>query len=243
MDSTSLLNQIEQAQAQKEVTANENFAAASPAMLFARDAVTSNALTWGYTGGRYKSTLIDNDTVSLTANSTNYIVAAASNGAVSVSTSTTNWNNVSSYIRLYKVTTGAETVTAWEDHRQSIVASSAQVVAIPIACSDETTPITTGTSKITFRMPYAMTLTAVRASLGTPQSSGSVVTIDINENGSTILSTKLTIDNSEKTSTTAATPPVISDTALADDAEITVDIDQVGDGTAAGLKIYLIGTL
>jgi hypothetical protein len=67
--------------------------------------------------------------------------------------------------------------------------------------------------------------------------------VDINESGSTILSTKLTIDNTETTSTTAATPAVISDTALADNAVITIDIDQIGDGTAAGLKVYLIGTI
>lgn len=34
-----------------------------------------------------------------------------------------------------------------------------------IACSDETTALTTGTGKVTFRMPYAFTVTAVRASL------------------------------------------------------------------------------
>jgi hypothetical protein len=67
------------------------------------------------------------------------------------------------------------------------------------------------------------------------------MTIDVNDSGTTILSTKLTIDNTEKTSTTAATARVISDTALADDAEITIDVDQVGDGTGAGLKVYLIG--
>ena len=111
-----------------------------------------------------------------------------------------------------------------------------------VAASDETTALTTGTSKITFRMPYAFTLTAVRASLTTAQTSGSIFTVDINDSGTTILSTKLTIDNTEKTSTTAATAPVISDTALADDTEITIDIDQVGDGTAKGLKITLIGT-
>jgi hypothetical protein len=91
-------------------------------------------------------------------------------------------------------------------------------------------------------MPFAMTLTAVRATLSTTQTSGNILTIDINEAGSTILSTKLTIDNGEETSTTAATPAVISDSALADDAEITIDIDQVGDGTAKGLKVVLIGT-
>ena len=110
-----------------------------------------------------------------------------------------------------------------------------------VAASDETTALTTGTAKITFRMPRAVTLTAVRASLTTAQASGSIFTVDINESGTSILSTKLTIDNTEKTSTTAAAPPVISDTALADDAEITIDIDQIGNGTAKGLKVMLIG--
>lgn len=113
--------------------------------------------------------------------------------------------------------------------------------SIIIACSDETTALAAGTAKVTFRMPYAFTLQGVRASLTTAQTSGSILTVDINEGGTSVLSTKLTIDNTEKTSTTAATPPVISDTSLADDAEITVDIDQVGDGTAKGLKVVLIG--
>ena len=70
-----------------------------------------------------------------------------------------------------------------------------------------------------------------------------VMAVDINESGTTILSTKLTIDASEKTSTTAATPAVISDATLADDAEITIDIDGVGSTVAgAGLKVTFIGT-
>jgi hypothetical protein len=111
-----------------------------------------------------------------------------------------------------------------------------------VAASDETTALTAGTAKITFRMPRAVTLTAVRASLTTAQASGSIFTVDINEGGTSILSTKLTIDNTEKTSSTAATPPVISDVNLADDAEMTIDIDQIGNGTATGLKVMLIGT-
>ena len=110
---------------------------------------------------------------------------------------------------------------------------------IAVAVSDEETAITTGNAKVTFRMPFAMTLTAVRASLTTASTSG-LPTFDINEGGSTILSTKITIDANEKTSTTAATAPVISDTALADDAEITIDIDVAGTG-AKGAKVYLIG--
>lgn len=114
--------------------------------------------------------------------------------------------------------------------------------SIGIACSDETTALAAGNAKLTFRMPYAFTLTAVRASVTTAPS-GATIIVDINENGSTILSTKLSIDSGEKTSTTAATAAVISDAALADDAEITIDIDQVGSATAgAGLKLWLIGT-
>lgn len=138
------------------------------------------------------------------------------------------------------------TITKWETRRTTAQAvadlAGGGVQCIPVACSDETTALTTGTAKVTFRMPYGFTLTAVRASVTTAPT-GSTVVVDINEGGVSILSTKLSIDAGEKTSTTAATPPVISDTALADDAEITIDIDQVGSTIAsAGLKVYLIGT-
>ena len=113
-------------------------------------------------------------------------------------------------------------------------------VEIGVACSDESTAISATGTKVTFRMPYAMTVTGVRASLTGATTTGTV-TVDINEAGVSILSTKLTIDATEKTSTTAATAAVISDSALADDAEVTVDVDVVGDGTATGLKVWILG--
>lgn len=115
-----------------------------------------------------------------------------------------------------------------------------QKESLTLAISDETTAITTGVAKLTFRMPFALNLTAVRASLSTASSSG-LPTFDIKESGATILSTLLSIDATEKTSTTAATPAVISDASLADDAEITIDITTAGTG-AKGAKITLIGT-
>lgn len=119
-------------------------------------------------------------------------------------------------------------------------AASAQ--CLPIACSDETTLLTAGVAKVTFRMPFAMTGVSVRASVTTAPT-GSVLTVDVNEGGASILSTKLTIDAGEKTSVTAAAPAVVGDGALADDAEITIDIDGVGSSVAGkGLKVYLIGT-
>lgn len=121
------------------------------------------------------------------------------------------------------------------------VPTSGTPFELVIACSDETTALVAGTAVVTFRMPRGVTLTAVRASLKTAASSGTF-TVDINEGGTTILSTKITIDATEKTSTTAATPPVISDSGLADDAEITIDIDDDASGDAVGLKVTLIGT-
>ena len=107
-----------------------------------------------------------------------------------------------------------------------------------LAVSDETTALTTGSAKLTFRAPFAMTLTQIpRSSVSQSSSSGSV-TVDINEAGTSILSTKLSIDATEKTSTTAATASVLSDQNIADDAEITLDIDAAGTG-AKGLKVTL----
>lgn len=230
-----------------EVQMNENVETLSAAGIYGKRQPVTTGLTWGYYGGIYNANTIADGTVTLTDNAANYIVVLRSTGVVSVSTSTTNWASTS-YAKLYKVTTASGLVTAVEDHRMSSngvlmgePSSASTTQAIVVAASDETTALTTGTAKVTFRMPFAFTLSAVRASLTTAQASGSTFTVDINEAGTTILSTKLTIDNTEKTSTTAAAAAVISDTALADDAEITVDIDQVGDGTAKGLKVTLIG--
>lgn len=110
-----------------------------------------------------------------------------------------------------------------------------------IACSDLTTVITAGTSKAYFRAPYAFSLLSVRASLLTAQTGGSIFTVDINDNGTSILSTKLTLDNNETTSTTAATPAVISSSSIGDDRIITIDVDTVGTGSPVGLIVTLIG--
>jgi len=107
------------------------------------------------------------------------------------------------------------------------------------ACSDEATAISDTGTVLTFYMPYAYTVSEVRASLTTTSSSGTP-TIDISEDGSTILSTKITIDSGDLISTDSTTQPVLSDTALADKSKITIDIDVTGTD-ATGLKVYIIG--
>jgi len=89
-----------------------------------------------------------------------------------------------------------------------------------------------------FRCPQAMTVFDVGAYVDTAPTGGGE-TYDIEESGSTILSTLVTIDATEKTSETA-TPPVISDAAIAADAIITFNIDAVGATTAAkGLTFWM----
>ena len=116
--------------------------------------------------------------------------------------------------------------------------------SLTVACSDETTALTAGTEKATFRMPEAATITGVRASLTTAPV-GSVLTVDVNKGGTSVLSTKLTIDAGEKTSTTAAIAAAVdtNEDDVADDAEMTIDIDGVGSTTAgAGLKVTVYYT-
>ena len=105
------------------------------------------------------------------------------------------------------------------------------------AQASQTTALTTGTAKATFRLP-ACTILAVRASLVTASSSGNP-TFDINDDATSILgANKLSIDANEKTSTTATTATSIANATVADDSEITFDIDTAGTG-AAGWAIYL----
>lgn len=245
------LKQISDSQASPEVVVNQNFETVSAAGIFGKRHDATSGLTWGYYGGRYNGSTLDDGTVTLADDDDNYVVVRRSDGVVSVATTTTNWDNADDYARLYQVTAAAGAVTAVVDARLDTgglllgvppSSGAAPTQCIAIACSDEATDLTTGTAKVTFRMPYAFTLAAVRASVTTAPT-GAVLTVDINASGSSILSTALTIDAGEKTSATAATPAVISDVDLADDEEVTIDIDQVGSTAAgAGLKVYLIGT-
>lgn len=109
-----------------------------------------------------------------------------------------------------------------------------------VAISDESTALTTGTAKVTFRATRAMTLTKIKASLSTASSSGNPA-FDVKKNGVSVFSTALTIDATEKTSETAATAAVLSTTAIAADDEITIDITVAGTG-AKGAKIGFVGT-
>lgn len=111
---------------------------------------------------------------------------------------------------------------------------------IQLAASDETTDLVVGTDAVTFRMPYGMTLEDLRASV-TTASAGADIQVTVNQGGSAVASV-IIIEAGATTSTSATTQPTISNANLIDDAQITVDITQIGNPTAgAGLKVTLIG--
>jgi hypothetical protein len=129
---------------------------------------------------------------------------------------------------------GSSTDYAREDH---VHQRDSDVIVVPVG--DEASALSAGTNRVRFRMPFAATLLAVRASVNTAPT-GSTLVVDVNEGGTSVLGTKLSIDATELTSATAASAATITDSALADDAEISIDIDQIGSTTAgAGLKVSL----
>jgi hypothetical protein len=153
-------------------------------------------------------------------------LSAPTGFAVAGSPITTSGNLALSFDAGYSLPTTAKQ-TEWDT----------DVIVIPVG--DETTALTTGTNKVRFRMPYAATLLAVRANVNTAPT-GSTLIVDVNEAGTSVLGTKLSIDATETSSTTAASAATITDTSLADDAEISIDIDQIGSTVAgAGLKVSL----
>ena len=110
------------------------------------------------------------------------------------------------------------------------------------------TSIAVGTTRAAFVMPFGLALKSVAtggvyASLAVAQAAGVLFTVDVNRNGVSLFSTRLTFDNAEKTTLTAATPAtyVAGAPVLNAGDEITFDVDQIGTALAKGLRIYLVG--
>jgi hypothetical protein len=197
---------------------------------------------------------ISNDTISWTGSGG---VADGDKGDIDVTSSGTVWTIDTAAVTKLKLAnnsvganqldTTAVTAGSYVNPRITVdadgrlTAAVSDTMAMIIACSDETTNLTTGNAKVTFRAPFAFTILGLRANVKTAPT-GSTIIVDINEGGNTIMTTnKLSIDASEKTSVTAATAASITDSAIADDAEITIDIDQIGSSVAGvALKVTIL---
>ena len=113
------------------------------------------------------------------------------------------------------------------------------IESFTIAVSDETTSLLTGNDKVKFLMPYAFTLTEVKAFVSTAPT-GAALTLQVTEGGAgnNLTSSAVSISASANTANTTS----FADSSLAEDAVIGINIDQIGSTEAGkGLKVTLIG--
>ena len=166
-NSTTNIDGIVQGQGSQDIVANAFFDATSPASVYGRRASSTTGMTWGYYGGNVTKSdgtmgQITNGTVTLTASTTNYVVAKKEDGVVSASTATTNWNSTD-YWRLYSVVTGTTTITSYTDYREigrmtgvgtGLVAPVTKTNAFTVA-ANENEIICNGSASITVTLPAA----------------------------------------------------------------------------------------
>lgn len=113
----SRMQQLSAAQTSPEVPINENFETLEHEAIYGKRQPATTGLTWAYYGGRWAGINIADGTLTLAGSTTNYIVVSRDTGAISVSSTSTNWDNVSLYARVYQVATSGSAVTAVQDHR------------------------------------------------------------------------------------------------------------------------------
>jgi hypothetical protein len=115
-----------------------------------------------------------------------------------------------------------------------------QVYDLIIPLTSETGAVNSTGTKAVFHMPRTMTITGLKASLRTNQTSGTQIEIKVTKNGFDIISTAsaLTIQNG----TAFSNSPALQTTAITSNDRIVISIDSFGDGTAEGLKLTILGT-
>lgn len=107
-----------------------------------------------------------------------------------------------------------------------------------MAISDSLTELTTANGD-GFNMPYDCTIDSIFVRVNAPPT-GSALTFDIKKNGTSIFSTPVTIDATEKTNVSAATPYVLSTTTLLRSDDMQSLVSSVGATFGgAGLKFYI----
>jgi len=172
--------------------------------------------------------------------------ASAARTTLGISTASKTAEGLVELATTAEIDTGTDTTRAMPIDQ--FVASKRNIEWIVFDCVDPDTDCAVGTNIAgDFVSPIAGTilqsdsspfyLYATNSTAGAP--TGTMV-VDVNINGTTIMTTnKLDFDATEKTTTTAATPPDLTTTSLAVGDIITIDIDSVHVTPAKGLKVYM----
>ena len=139
------------------------------------------------------------------------------------------------------LSSGANAGDSIEIYYLSSASVSSLIQSFIIFVTPLDTDAETGIYSAFWDAPYDFTITEVIAACQVAPT-GAAAQIDVMEGGVSILSTVITIDDGEVNSLTSATPPVISDSAIAKGARITFELDQVGSTTAGqGYQVQIIG--
>lgn len=241
-NSSTNIDGVIQSQSSKEVTINAYFDAASLATLYGRRQSQCSGLTWGYYGGnatKNDGTMVqvNNGTLAMTASTTNYIVAQKSDGAISTSTATTNWNDRAAYWRLYSVVTGSATVTSYTDYRElgamTVLTPFDAVMFFPGAPT---------ASAIVAQIVAARPLLFpgnLSGSVGYGKTAATASTVfDVKKNGSSVGSITFAASGTVPTFSTTASAAI----ALASGDRLEVIAPATPDATLANISFTLAGT-
>lgn len=106
-----------EASASPEVPANENAVTLSWAGVYGERQPAHDGLTWGYYGGRWGGFSVADGTLVLADNAVNRVVVNRLTGAITVSTTITNWNDIGGYVRCYILSALGGIVVDTDDHR------------------------------------------------------------------------------------------------------------------------------
>lgn len=169
----------------------------------------------------------DAGTLSVDSDVTDIVTAASLTAAGKVELATTA-----------EINTGTDSTRAMPVDQY--VASNRNVRYVLYRVVEATTDTATATTKGgDLEFPFTGTITEIGAYVDTAGTTGTM-TVDVNLNGTTIMTTnKITIDSTEKSSRTAATAPALTTTAITAGDLITVDIDAIHTTAAKGLTIRL----
>ena len=112
-------------------------------------------------------------------------------------------------------------------------------IILPVV--DQVRPVTAGPNQRALRMVGGFQLMDARAALATAQATGNPIEVDIQRGGVSLLSGPLTFANGSLT--TVGNPSVVpvGGVALADEDQVQIAVLQIGDGSANGLTVVLLG--
>jgi len=208
-------------------------------------ATTVSVLNSGTTARDYfdysENTVETNVTNSaIVGGSGNTIVAGVRNVFVSGVDLTGDTNDTAYFSKLnIDDTSAGESISTLGIDANGNVVTESNSVDVPydnvIAISDETSPLSAGTDMITTFASRAFTAEKVKLTLSTSGSTDT--TIDVHVNGTSILSSPLTLSSGDRVVSTTS----FASTSISEDDEITIDISTASDG--AGAKVNIIGKI